>query len=173
MQFTHTSLRAEKSGQQTKMAKVAVSVVVVSFIIGLYFSPCLAMMTGGISLMNEKIIPDVVKEGVGLYLKNIAQHHSAFDYKAVNCEKMKLSLQMVQGMLYRTALEIVPVEEGTIHSDCIKGSDSFRLGKGDVKFVCLEIWSRPWLESSKSLIVKEVDEPHKRNDVESCLEVNS
>ena len=170
MQFTHTSLRAEKSGQQTKMAKVAVSVVVFFFIIGLYFSPCLAMLTGGISLMNETIVPDVVKEGVGLYLKKI---RSAFDYKAVNCEKMKVSSQIVVGVLYRTALEIVPVEEGTIHSDCIKGSDSSRLGKGDVKFVCLEIWSRPWLESSRSLMVKKVDEPHKRNDVESCLKVNS
>lgn len=173
MQFTHTSLRAVKSGQQTKMAKVAVSVVVFFFIIGLYFSPCLAMLTGGISLMNETIVPDIVKEGVGLYLKDIGQHHSAFDYKAVNCEKMEVSSQVVQGVLYRTALEIVPVEEGTIHSDCIKGSDSFRLGKGDVKFVCLEIWSRPWLESSRSLIVKEVDEPHKRNDVESCLKLKS
>ena len=172
MQFTHTSLRAEQSGQQTKMAKVAVIVVVVSFIIGLYFSPCLAMMTGGISLMSGKITADVI-EGVGLYLKNIGQHHSAFDYKAVNCEKIKVSSQIVQGVFYRAALEIVPVEKGTIHSDCIKGSDSARLGKGGVKFVCLEIWSRPWLESSKSLIVKEVDEPHKRNDVESCLEVNS
>ena len=132
------------------------------------------MMTGGISRMNEKKIPDVIKEGVALYLKDIfPKHHSAiFDYK-VDCEKMEVSSQVVQGALYRVALELIPVEEGTIHSVCIEGSESsFRLEKGNVKFACITIWSRPWLEQSERLKVEEVDEPDKRN-VESCLEVNT
>jgi len=169
--YPDVSSRVE-NGQQTKMAKVVVSFVVVLFMFGLYFSPCLAMMTGGIS--RETSIPDVVKEGVRMYLASITKRHdSAFDYK-VKCDKLEASSQVVEGILYRVALEIVPVEEGAIHSDCIHGSDNLRLEKGDVKFVCLTIWSRAWLErKEKRLIVKEVDEPHKRNDVESCLEVNN
>ena len=148
------------------MAKVAV----VLLMFGLYFPPCLAMMTGGIKPMNEASIPEVVKEGVRLYLESISERHP-FDYK-VKCDKLEASSQLVQGFLYRVALEIVPVEEGAIHSYCISGSDNVRLEK-DVKFVCLEIWSRTWLKSEEErLIVKEVDEPHKRNNVESCLEVN-
>lgn len=169
-ELTHTSLRAQENGRQTKMAKVAVSVVRVFFMFGLYFSPCLQlrMMTGGISRMNKTDTPDVM-EGVSRYLKSINERLPAFDYKA-ECDKLEVSSQVVQGTMYRVALEIVPVEKDAIHSDCIHGSDNVRLDKGDVKFVCLEIWSRPWLEPPEMLIVKRVDEPRKRNDVKSCLE---
>lgn len=169
--LTHTSLRAQENGRQTKMAKVAVSFVRVFFMFGFYFSPCLqlGMMTGGISRMNKTDTPDVM-EGVSRYLKSINERLPAFDYKA-ECDKLKVSSQVVAGTMYRVALEIVPVEKDAIHSDCIHESDNFRLDKGDVKFVCLEIWSRPWLEPSENmLIVKRVDEPRKRNDVKSCLE---
>lgn len=152
------------------MAKV-VGVVVFFFMFRLYFSPCLTMMTGGISRVDERDMPEVIKEGVRLYLKNINEHHSVYNYKAI-CEKLEASSQIVQGALYRVALEIIPVEDA-INSDCIQGSDSFLLEKGDKKFVCLTIWSRPWLSESKRLIVKQVSEPDKRNDVDSCLEVNS
>ena len=146
-----------------------VPVVAMLFLFGLYFSPCLAMMFGGISRINETNIPGDVKDGVRLYLENINKQ-SAFDYK-LKCDTLEASSQVVQGTLYRVALEIVPVEKGAFRSDCIHGSDNFRLEKGDVKSVCLTIWSRPWLEGKQSFIVKEM--PHKRNGVESCLEVNS
>ena len=148
-------------------------VVLVFFIFELYFSPCLQLgrMTGGISRMNETNISGPIKEGVRQYLKSIAAPHSAFEYK-VKCDKLEVSSQVVQGTMYRVALEIVPVEKDAIHSDCIHGSDNFRLDKKDVQFVCLEIWSRVWLEPPERLIVTRVDGPRERNDVKSCLEEN-
>jgi len=139
------------------------SVVVVLFMFGLCLSPCLTMMTGGISRTQET---KPIMEGVGMYLENINAHHS-FDYK-VKCDKLEASSQVVQGFLYRVALELVPVEKGAIDSDCIRGSGNFRLEKEDVKFVCLQIWSRSWLPGQQKLILEEVDE----HDVESCLAIN-
>ena len=121
------------------------------------------MMTGGISRTQET---KPIMEGVGMYLENINAHHS-FDYK-VKCDKLEASSQVVQGFLYRVALELVPVEKGAIDSDCIRGSGNFRLEKEDVKFVCLQIWSRSWLPGQQKLILEEVDE----HDVESCLAIN-
>ena len=160
------SARQENNNsRQTKMAKI----VLVFFMFGLYFSPCLQLgrMTGAISRIKETKIPDAIKEGVRWYLKNITGRHSAFDYK-VKCDELEASSQVVQGIMYRVALEIVTVEKDVIHSDCIHGSDIFRLDEGDVKFVCLKIWSRPWLEPS--LIVEKVGKLRKQNDVQSCLE---
>lgn len=73
--------------------------------------------------------------------------------------------------MYCVVLEIVFVEKDVIYFDCIYGLDNVWLDKGDVKFVCFEIWLRFWLELLEMLIVKRVDEFCKWNDVKLCLEV--
>lgn len=74
--------------------------------------------------------------------------------------------------MYCVVLEIVFVEKDVIYFDCIYELDNFWLDKGDVKFVCFEIWLRFWLELLENmLIVKRVDELCKWNDVKLCLEV--
>jgi len=154
-----------------KMAKVVL--VVVSFLLITCFSPCFAMMTGGISSvdLSDKPTRNVTMKGLGIFLKNKNEKQAPNNhvYLAI-CGSLRASSQIVEGVLYRVAVRLASVDKEFSRPGCItKGS--LRLAKGDEKFGCFEIWSRPWLddrEKKLNFIVKERDS----RSYSSCLEVN-
>ena len=132
-------------------------------------------MTGGISEVGpspeEGVMCDIDK-GVDIYMKNETEDGADFIYKKI-CGTLRASSQVVQGVLYRVAFEMVPVDKYSSSRDCIK-IDTVKklpfLERGKVKLGCLTIWSRPWMEEkSERFIVTKKDS----NDYRSCLEVNN
>ena len=129
-------------------------------------------MTGGISGIDKSDIENMtdIKKGLDIFLKEedkgLASTPNVL-YKSI-CKTLRASSQIVQGVLYRVAVEIVPVDIKVFSSgNCILKE----LAKpSDIKFGCFTIWSRPWLEDVKQgFIVDKQDS----NDYKSCLGVNS
>ena len=151
------------------MAKIvaSVAVVCVSFILISYYLPCIAMMTGGISPVDQPSISTEIMEGLAIFLTSESRAlQNVSIYKGI-CNTLHASVQVVQGTLYRVALKIVPVDKQLDQEGCIEGDDSV---VGDEKFVCFAVWVRPWLEDKeKRLIVEE----KAADDYKSCLQVNS
>ena len=133
------------------------------------------MMPGGISEVGpwpeEGVMSDIDK-GVDIYWKKESKDGTDFVYKKI-CGTLRASSQVSEGILYRVAFEMVPVNKSSSSSDCIK-MDTLKklpfLERGKVKLGCFTIWSRPWMkEKSKRFIVTKKDS----NDYRSCLEVNN
>ena len=158
------------------MAKV-VAVVSVSFIFISYFLPCIAMMPGGISIVDQPLNSTEIMEGLHIFLRNVnLKENRALQANCPNClykricYTLQASVQVVQGALYCVALKVVPVDKQLDHESCIPEDDLVLLAKGGERFVCFTIWSRPWLkEEFMRFIVKE----KAADDYESCLQVNS
>lgn len=137
----------------------------------LCFTPCLATMTGGISRLDlkNKDNRDVIMKGIGIFLEKLRKQDSPLVYRPI-C--VQASSQVVQGVLYRVAMEIAPedsVFSRAIDFDCIPEADRPSLTNGDKRFVCFSIWERVWLPKPESFIVKVENE----SDVQSCLMVNN
>ena len=148
------------------MAKI-VAVVSVSFIFISYYLPCIAMMTGGISTVDQPSKSTAIMEGLDIFLTNESQAlQNVFIYKGI-CNTLQASVQVVQGTLYRVALKIAPVDKQPDQEDCVKGDDSV---VGDEKFVCFAVWARPWLEDKEKRVIVE---KKAADDYKSCLRVNS
>ena len=131
-------------------------------------TPCLAMMTGGISRLNlkKKDNWEVVRKG----FEDLRKQDSSYALYRPIC--VQASSQLVQGFLYRVAMEIIPedsVYNRAIDFDCIPEAKSPSLANGDQRFVCFSIWKREWLPKPESFIVKVENE----SDAQSCLMVNN
>ena len=154
------------------MAKV-VAVVSVTFFLTSYFLPCFAMMTGGISTINQPLKSTVIMKGLDIFLMNESRalqanyinHHENLLYKRI-CDTLQASEQVVEGTLYRVALKIVPVNKQLEQKDCINEDDSL-----PEKFVCFTVWHRPWLEQDED--ARLIVEKEAAGDYKSCLQVNS
>ncbi|PFX28679.1 hypothetical protein AWC38_SpisGene6626 [Stylophora pistillata] len=124
------------------------------------------VMTGGISRIDPEDsaeYPDLQK-GVEIFMDKLnAKANAGTVYKLV-CERIQASKQVVQGVLYRVAFSVEPVDKEMAEGGyCIKSDDITAEGNG--KFVCITVWSRGWL-GDQSPKVKENEEA---KDVESCL----
>ena len=129
-----------------------------------YLSSCRAMMTGGISQLENPYQYKEISDGVKVFLKKLkANEGRAYE---VVCATLKASSQVVQGTLYRVAMEVVPEgnDNKVYASACVGG----RPGK-DGKFVCFTIWSRPWLEDKKARLI--VEEKPNISKYKDCLTV--
>ena len=143
-----------------------------------YFSPwreVAGMMTGGISEVDLSVEEggrsDIYK-GVHIYLKKETKDGADFVYKNI-CGTLRASSQVVQGIFYRVAFEMVPVDKSSSSGACIE-MDTLKklpfLERGKEKLGCFTIWSRPWMkEKSERFIVTKKDS----NDYRSCLQVNN
>lgn len=140
------------------MAKIFVAVVLSM----LCFSPCLAtkrMMTGGITTLDSSEIKNnpIIKRGVENFLKKLNQDQGSPDvYKLICGSVPEASSQVVQGALYRVKMEIIPVPVDSANKDlCIRDEEANSSLLAKKSTVCFTIWSRPWLDESKSFIVQE------------------
>lgn len=156
------------------MAKI-VAVVSVGFIFVSYFLPCIAMMTGGISTVDQPLKSTEIMKGLDIFLTNVKNRalqancpNCLYMYKGI-CYTLQASEQVVQGTLYRVALKVVPVDKQLDHESCIPEDDLVLLAKSGERFVCFTIWFRPWLKENERFIVKE----KAADDYESCLQINS
>lgn len=127
-------------------------------------------MTGEISRVDPEDfpkLPDLLK-GVKSFMDKLnAKANAGTVYKLV-CERIQASKQVVQGVLYRVAFSVEPVDKEMAEGGyCIKSDDITAEGNG--KFVCITVWSRVWLGDQSPEIKKNKE----AKDVESCLKVNS
>lgn len=138
----------------------------------LHFSSCFGMMTGGISPLDlsKKSNMDVIKRGFGIFLreenKRLASTSKSNSFYVGIFESLKASKQVVAGIEYRVAVELVLVDKASL-AGCLAGrakdgviaQDGFiteddscyglLLATGEKKFACFTIWSRPWLLETK------------------------
>ena len=119
------------------------------------------MMTGGISeIPPEKLskhdYPEI-QTGVEMYMDELNEE-SATVYKPI-C--IRASRQVIQGTMFRVGMEAVQVDVDVANNYCTA------VAQGDKNFICIGVWSRPWMQESERLLVE------KRNaeDFNSCLEV--
>ena len=93
---------------------------------------------------------------------------------------MQASYQVVQGVLYRVAVKIVPVDTkdfGTLDcggqddtsDDCILKASACAK-PSETKFGCFTVWTRTWLEEEKKRFIVDKEDS---KDYNSCLAVNS
>lgn len=75
---------------------------------------------------------------------------------------IRASRQAVQGTMFRVGMEAVQVDVDVANNYCNA------VAQGDNNFICIGVWSRPWLHESKRLLV----EKRTAEDFKSCLEVN-
>lgn len=85
---------------------------------------------------------------------------SATVYKPI-C--IRASRQVVQGTMFRVGMEAVQVDVDVANNYCTA------VAQGDKNFICIGVWSRPWMQESKRLLV----EKRTAEDFNSCLEVNN
>lgn len=126
-------------------------------------------MTGGISHLDLKDSEnmEVIRKGIGIFLERLQKQDASHVLYRPIC--VQASSQVVQGVLYRVAMEIVPEDSAysrAIDFDCIPEADSSPLAKKDKRFACFSIWSREWLPFHESFIV---EEQNQFTDAQSCL----